>query len=96
MKKLANAKTNPSLWKTTSTCTGKGWIQIGTNPCYALWEIDASDILKRTHTDISGDTEAYYGFICPDCGCFTEIDVKDIPYEVRSGAKNYAEREKEK
>lgn len=88
MRKIASAKENPSIWKMEATCTGKGWQQIGT-PCYSLFEINATDILKRTHTDMYGDTEEYYGFVCPDCGCFTEIQKDKIPYDVRSHARKY-------
>lgn len=89
MKKLADAKDNPQLWKTEATCSGKGWDQSGKIPCYALWEVTAKDIKKRSHTDYGGGTDTYYGFVCPDCGCFTELPEKDIPHEVRSHAATY-------
>lgn len=88
-RKLADEKNNPQLWKMEVTCSGKGWNQNGKCPCYALWEVTAMDIRKRTHTDYGGGTDTYYGFVCPDCGCFTEISEKDIPHDVKSHAPAY-------
>ena len=88
MRKLANASENPNIWKKEVTCTGAGWQQTGT-PCHSLFEIDARDIKRRTHTDYGGGTDTYYGFVCPDCGCFTEIPSKDIPSHVKSNAPKY-------
>jgi len=89
MKKLADAKNNPDVFKIEHTCTGKGWKQGGRKPCYALWEVAAYDILKRKSMDYGGGTEISYGFICPECGCFTEIDAAKLPYEVKSNAIEY-------
>ena len=89
MKKLAQGKNNPHLWRTEATCNGKGWDQNGKNPCYALWEVTALDIRKRTHMDYGGGTDTYYGFVCPDCGCFTELSEKGIPHEVKNNAPVY-------
>lgn len=91
MKKLADGKNNPHIWKTQATCTGAGWDQEGKTPCYSLWEVTAMDIRSRTHTDYDGSSETYYGFVCPDCGCFTELNTEDIPYDVRSKATKYVE-----
>jgi len=89
MKKLASVKNNPNIFKMKATCSGRGWDQNGKVPCYALWEITAADVRKRTHTDMSGVTDVYYGFVCPDCGCFTELDTNKIPSEVRNSAPVY-------
>lgn len=88
MRKLASASENPNIWKIEASCTGAGWQQSRT-PCNALYEINATDIKKRTHTDYGGGTDTYYGFVCPDCGCFTEISESKIPYNVRSHAPMY-------
>lgn len=90
MRKLADAKENPHIFRTEQTCTGKGWNQNGKVPCYSLWEISAADIMKRTSSDYSGDTETSYGFVCPDCGCFTEIAANKLPWHVKSNATTYS------
>jgi len=89
MKKLADAKDNPNIFKIEQTCTGKGWDQGHRTPCFALWEISAVDIFKRKYTDMAGDTEITYGFLCPECGCFTELNAADLPREVKLHAKEF-------
>ena len=90
-RKLAEGKDNPNLWKMELTCSGQGWSQGNKTPCYALWEVTALDIKRRSHKDYGGGTETYYGFVCPDCGCFTEISDKIIPHDIRSHAPAYVE-----
>lgn len=89
MRKIATKYENKNLWKIEVTCDGNGWNQNGKSPCYSLFEVECFDIRKRIHTDISGCSDTYYGFVCPDCGCFTEISSKKIPFDVRSKAINY-------
>lgn len=89
MRKIANGNDNPNKWTMQATCTGAGWSQKGRGPCYSLFELDGRDIYKRSHTDYGGCTDTYYGFICPDCGCFTEIPKEKLPSGVRSNAKKY-------
>lgn len=88
-RKIATAKENTELFKIKVTCDGNGWDQDDHDPCYALWEATEADIYRRSHTDISECTDTYYGFICPDCGCFTELDAKKLPSRVKSKAKSY-------
>lgn len=88
-RKLATAKENTELFKIKVTCDGRGWDQDGHDPCYALWEATEADIYCRSSTDYSGFTDTYYGFICPDCGCFTEIDAKKLPGRIKARAKSY-------
>lgn len=89
MRLLAEANENPEIFKMKATCSGKGWIQEGKNPCYRLWEIDATDVLKRVSSNIDGYLDVYYGFVCPKCGCFTELEASEIPDYVKNGAKKY-------
>lgn len=96
MKKLASAIENPKLFKIKATCDGNGWNQDGRTPCYQLWEITALDIRKRIHTDYGGGVDTYYGFVCPDCGCFTELDANEIPPEIKNNTKNYCGSEETK
>jgi len=43
--------------------------------------------VKRTYWG-----EVYYGFICPKCHCFTQIDEKEIPKEVKDFCLQVAAR----
>ena len=94
MRKLADGKNNPYIFKTEQTCTGRGWDQNGRTPCYSLWEVTATDIKKRTSSDYTGDAETSYGFICPNCGCFSEIAAKDIPWDVKANAAKYIKEQR--
>lgn len=89
MRKLATANENPDVYKIEATCDGSGWDQEGKVPCYQRWEVCASDIYYRNHTDYGGCTDTYYGFVCPECGCFTELDNRKIPTTVKHNAKKY-------
>lgn len=89
MKVIAKAKNNPNIWHDKFTCTGAGWDQDGKIPCGCLLDVQATDIQYRNHTDISGFTDTYYGFVCCECGCFTEIPIKKIPIQVEKFAKPY-------
>ena len=72
-------------------CTGKGWEQNGKKPCYSVWDLDSADILIRKHTAY-GDSypTTYYGFICPECHCFTELDANLLPHDIRKNCKMVA------
>lgn len=89
MRVIKRGKHNPNNWKKEYTCTGKGWDQHGATPCGALLEVSAQDIRSRSHTDLSGCTDIYYGFICPICGCFTEVNSAELPPEVKTNARKY-------
>lgn len=89
MKILKTGEENSKVWKIEQTCTGKGWEQNGNVPCGALLEVAAQDILHRDYADYSGDSERYYGFICPTCKCFTELNKKEIPQYVINNAPSY-------
>ena len=89
MRKIATAKETHKLFKIKATCDGNGWDQGQRRPCYSLWEVDENDIQTRLHTDYGGTTDTYYGFTCPDCGCFTELDEKEIPPNVKIQARRY-------
>lgn len=83
---LKQANENLDLWRKEVTCTGAGWEQHGCRPCGSLIEVLATDIVARKYTDISGVTDTYYGFYCPQCGSFTELSFESVPYEIRSMA----------
>lgn len=73
-------------WKTVQFCTGYGWDQGNRRPCGAKLEVADKDIRKRAYTDYTGCADSYYGFVCPICGCFTEISTRDIPLMARQFA----------
>ena len=89
MRQIATRENNPNKWTMQATCTGNGWNQDGKSPCLALFELDAGDIYSRVHHDYGGGSDTYYGFICPNCGCFTEISDSKLPSYVRANAKKY-------
>ena len=95
MKKIASARENSEIFKIKATCSGSGWDQGSRVPCYSLWEVSAADIQKRTYTDYGGSTDAYYGFTCPECGCFTELDKNEIPATIRNSARLYIDPTKQ-
>lgn len=77
------------LWKTQEICTGAGWNQNGRIPCGEVFEIDEMEIQRRSHSDYGGGSDTYYGFTCPVCGCFTELNEKQLPSYVKSKARPY-------
>lgn len=73
------------------TCTGKGWDQNGKKPCYSIWDLDSGVILSREYTRYGEDYPTkYYGFFCPECHCFTELNEKLIPHDVKKNCKMVA------
>lgn len=71
-------------WSLDVRCTGKGWEQKH-KPCYGMMTLEDGDVLKRISCE-----EVYYGCICPECKCFTEIPEKLIPREVKKYAPQVA------
>ena len=88
MEILAEARDNKQLWSMKVSCTGRGWHQTG-HPCGRLLKINAADVKSRSHTDMTGCTDTYYGVVCPVCGCFTEIPTSKVPYDVQHMAESY-------
>ncbi len=86
-------------WSMEARCTGAGCGQKH-KPCYSKWKLEDGDIVKRKFGG-----EICYGFICPDCHCFTILDETELPDNVKAyclqvaakGSKEYEElTEKEK
>jgi len=73
-------------WSLDVRCNGYGWGQ-KQKPCYGKFRLIDGDILKRKTQE-----DTYYGFICPDCHCFTEIAEKQIPKEVKDYCLQVAAR----
>lgn len=76
-------------WSIQLKCTGKEWKQ-DSKPCHAKLEIEDGDIFFRDYQGY-GDTssERYYGFVCSECGCFTEVESEKIPESVKEFARSY-------
>lgn len=76
-------------WRLEVECTGYGWNQGDKVPCGSILEIDADDLMKRkwyTYPDSSGMN---YGFVCPVCECFTEVNEDNLNGHLKKMAKDY-------
>ncbi len=67
-------------WSTIQHCTGKG---NGNGGCMSKLLIEKEDIYLTTHTDLTGETDYYYTFICPECGIQTDIPESEIPIALK-------------
>ena len=70
-------------------CTGGGWNQNEKVPCGSTLEINTDDLLKREWAKYPDYGGIDYGFICPICGCFTNIDEKSLTNNLKNMAKDY-------
>ena len=76
-------------WSIQVDCTGGTWEQHEKVPCGSTLEINAEDIYKRgwfKYPDYDGTS---YGFVCPICGCFTDIDENILSKHLKNMAKEY-------
>jgi hypothetical protein len=73
------------------TCTGENWEQGDKIPCGSKLEINSDDLLRREWSKYPDDNGIDYGFICPVCGCFTQINSIILPKDLRKMAKDYLE-----
>ena len=92
MKVLKKGNGVDQNWSLKVTCTGKGWLN-KLNPCYSELELNNKDVVARNHMtygDVSPTT--YYGFFCPVCHCFTEVDEKLIPASVKQNCMQVAKK----
>jgi len=78
-------------WTLEITCTGGNWRQEGKVPCNSMLEINADDLVKRKWFKYPDYEGIDYGFICPICGCFTNLDEKNLTKYLRDMAKDYFE-----
>ena len=72
-----------SSWSMKVTCTG---LRCSDYPCFSELLITKEDIVSL----YTGATR--YGFICPSCHQFTEIDDNLLPYSVKVHALRIAEK----
>lgn len=71
-------------------CTGVTlWNKPKHRPCHSIFTLHDGDIVKYLPYDDPNDTE--YGFICSQCGNFTEISPNLIPYEIKEWCPQIAE-----
>ena len=76
-------KKGDSSWSMKVTCTG---YQCSDYPCFSELIVKKEDIvfLRNFYNP--------YGFICPNCHQFTEIDKNLLPYSVQANAIRIAEK----
>lgn len=76
-------------WNLEVLCSGKNWNQNGKIPCGSTLEIDVNDLIKRKWSKYPDNNGVDYGFICPVCQCFTEIDNKNLSEHLKNIAKDF-------
>jgi len=81
-------------WSKEVECTGKGWHQEDNIPCRSTLKINKDDLLKRKWYKYPELEGMNYGFVCPACGCFTEIPSGELDKHLQKMAKNYLDRNK--
>lgn len=70
-------------WSLEIQCTGHLW-QNKNTPCYSIVKLDSKDIVKRfSKRYFEESSNISYGFICPICHCFTEINEFLIPQQIK-------------
>ena len=74
MKELEK-KSQLETWTMEVECTGSG----NDRPCGRYWKVNSQDIVKRYARVMDECDIDVYGFICPECHCFTEIRYNLIP-----------------
>lgn len=72
--KIIQEKQPYKEWSLEVCCTGRNWDQGDLVPCGSLLEMDKNDLLIRTSHRYGSEEETDYGFVCPVCGCFSELD----------------------
>lgn len=87
--KIIKQKSPFEDWNLEVVCTGKSWNQNGKIPCGSFLELDSNDIFKREWSKYPDRKGISYGFVCPVCNCFTEIEDNDIPKHLKDMARNY-------
>ena len=70
-------------WSLEIQCTGHLW-QNRQSPCFSVLKLNSEDIVKRSYRPYYNDFDSIsYGFICPKCHCFTEINKFLIPQFIK-------------
>lgn len=87
--KIIQERTPFENWNLEVECTGKNWNQDNKTPCGSVLEINANDLIKREWSKYPDYSGIDYGFICPVCKCFTEIDQENLSDNLKSMAKDF-------
>ena len=66
-------------WSKEMKCSGNG---NGGGGCGALLLVERNDLFTTSNSDMSGDTEYFTTFKCPECGVRTDLEGKDRPPSV--------------
>ena len=74
--KKGNGK--PLVWSKKFECTGAG-DNSDKKPCHSLLRVKSTDITFRTLERAYNYPIEVPGFVCPVCGCFTQISERIIP-----------------
>ena len=85
--KKGNGKLN---WSLEVECTGNGWANKN-KPCHSSLNVEDGDIVKRSYRRYGDESSSIaYGFICPICSVFTEVEGKILPKEIMEYCKRVA------
>lgn len=77
-------------WSLEVECTGKGWTNKNKS-CNSSLNVEDGDIVKRSYRRYGDESSSIaYGFICPICNVFTEVDEKILPKEIMEYCKSVA------
>lgn len=76
-------------WSLEVECNGLNWNQETKVPCGSSLEINKEDLLIRGWFKYPDREGKNYGFICPVCGCFTEIKDELLSDDLKKLAKDY-------
>ena len=89
--KIIERKSPFEDWELEVSCTGKGWNQCDKVPCGSKLGIDVNDLVKREWFKYPDDSGAAYGFVCPVCDCYTEIENGILTEHLKNMAKDFDE-----
>ena len=79
-------------WTLEVECNGLNWSQESKVSCGSSLEIDKNDLLKREWSKYPDNKGVNYGFICPICGCFTELKDNQLNEGLKNLAKDYLKK----
>lgn len=82
MKLLEKGNYEPRAWKMEVECTGQGF-KNNQHACHSILEVNVSDIVVRKSDLVGVGATTMYGFVCPECHCFTRVSDKYVPDELR-------------
>lgn len=87
---MKSAKKKAHEWALEVECTGNGWNNSPLYPCHTRMFLMSNNVVARVETNHDGFIELRYGFTCPICKCFSEVDCHKIPQTVLKHAPRLA------